>query len=461
MSDSLYSRLKELSESDLYSFHMPGHKRLFPDENGWYEFDISEITGFDYLHSPESIILNAQMKAAELYQADESFYLVNGSTAGILSAVSAVSNGKKLLILRNSHFSVYHGAYLNNLALVYIYPRCDDETGIIYGVTAEDVREKLEKDPDIGAVLITSPTYEGICSDILGIAEIVHAYGACLIVDQAHGAHFGFHPAFPENAVKQGADIVIHSLHKTLPALTQTALLHVNGERINRNRLKRFLRIFQSSSPSYPLMAGIERCLDFVKNEGRETLEKMLEMRNAMTDQVGQLNHFTIIPKTDANHEKGTGNLQKLTTDPCKLIILTKDINGFELARILREKYLLEMEMATDKYVTAIITMMDKPEGLNRLADALKEIDSQIPITSEKAEINTYTPYAPEIVMNIKEAYDGDRIEVPLSETEGKIAAEFAYFYPPGIPLIVPGEKVDCHIIPMLKKQGETFWILR
>ena len=461
MSDSLYNRLQELSESDLYSFHMPGHKRLFPDKSGWYALDISEITGFDYLHSPESILLNAQKKAAELYQADESFYLINGSTAGILSAISAVSNAKKLLISRNSHFSVYHAVYLNNLALAYIYPRYD-KTGIAYGITVEEVRDKFEKDPDIGVVLITSPTYEGISSDIPGIAKIVRDNGACLIIDQAHGAHFGFHPAFPENAVKQGADIVIHSLHKTLPALTQTALLHVNGERINRNRLKRFLRIYQSSSPSYPLMAGIERCLDFIKNEGKEALEKMLEMRDALTDQVSQSKQFKILPKTEANREaQTTENPDKLTTDPCKLIILTKGISGIELARILREKYLLEMEMATDKYVTAIITMMDKSEGFNRLADALKEVDNQIPLTNEKEEINPYPPYAPEIIMNIKEAYDGDRIEVPVNETEGKVAAEFAYSYPPGIPIIVPGEKVDSHIISMLKKQGDTFWILR
>ena len=453
MSDSLYGRLRELSESDLYSFHMPGHKRLFPDGNDWYAFDVSEISGFDNLHFPEAILLKAQRKAAALYQADESFYLVNGSTAGILSAVAAVN--KKLLISRNSHICVYHAAYLNDLELTYIYPRYDETTGIAYGFTQAEVAEKLTADPGIGAVLITSPTYEGMISDIAGIAEVTHNHGACLIVDSAHGAHFGFHPAFPENAVKQGADIVIHSLHKTLPALTQSALLHVNGERIDRRRLKRFLRIYQSSSPSYPLMAGIERCLDFVKEKGEAALEEMMGMRKMLTDRVGQLNHFQIPPLTDEYN----ATKEFSTSDPCKIIILTQGITGRELKRFLRDEYLLEMEMATDNYVVAIITMTDKQEGFDRLAETLVEIDKKIPANMAEVSRGFTIPPNPEVITSIKKAYDGEALEVPLTEAENHVAAEFAFYYPPGIPLIVPGEKLDKRIIELLMKQGETFWI--
>ncbi|MCL2717502.1 MAG: aminotransferase class I/II-fold pyridoxal phosphate-dependent enzyme [Lachnospiraceae bacterium] len=513
MSDSLYGRLRDLTESDLYSFHMPGHKRL------WYSMDISEISGFDNLHFPQDIILNAQKEAAALYKAAETFYLINGSTAGILSAVSAVNNvKKKLLISRNSHFSVYHAAYINDISLVYIYPQYDEATGIAYGITATEIADKLKEEPEIGAVLITSPTYEGITSDVAGIAKVTHEHGACLIVDQAHGAHFGFHPAFPENAVSQGADIVIHSLHKTLPALTQTALLHVNGERINRNKLKRFLRIYQSSSPSYPLIAGIENCIKIVKDKGEFLLSEMLEMRSTLTDRVGQLSQSNrpiqlSQPQSNRLNQLQTNQLSQPqsnrlnqpqtsqqtqtnranqphstqpnqtnithfrildTDDPCKIVILTSGISGKELAGILREKYLLEMEMAADNYIIAIITMMDKPEGFLRLAEALEEIDSSLlslPASqqiitgctqiTEKRELAFIKPNTPEIITTIKKAYDGEVIEIPLTDAEGGIAAEFAFRYPPGIPLIVPGEKLNRDIIEMLKGQGDTFWILR
>jgi arginine/lysine/ornithine decarboxylase len=444
MSDSLYSRLRELAGSDLYGFHMPGHKRQISDGMlmDWYSMDISEISGFDNLHFSEDILLHAQKKAAMLYQADETFYLINGSTAGILSAISAVNDCKKLLISRDSHFSVYHAAYINDIRLVYVYPQYDESTGLARGITAGEVAEKLKDDPDIGAVLITSPTYEGIASDVAGIAKAAHKQNACLIVDQAHGAHFGFHPAFPENAVRQDADLVIHSLHKTLPALTQTALLHVNGKRINRRKLQRFLRIYQSSSPSYPLMAGIEYCLELVKKEGAFLLGKMVEMRNELIDRISQLSHFRIHPDID---------------DPCKIIILTKGITGKQLYEILHERYLLEMEMAADNYVIAIITMMDKAAGLTRLAQALTEIDGELPAAkAEKKSGHFNKAYEPEIITTIKKAYDAEAIEIPLKAANGYISAEFIALYPPGRPLLVPGEKVDHDIIEMIVRHQKN-----
>jgi len=448
MSDSLYGRLRELAESGLYSFHMPGHKRHFTDNDlmDWYSMDISEISGFDNLSFPEDILLSAQRKAAAFYQADETFYLINGSTAGILSAVSAlgIKENQKLLISRNSHYSVYHAAYLNRISLVYIYPR-DDENGISKGITALEVAEKLENNPDIGAILITSPTYEGVISDIAGIAKVAHKHNISLVVDQAHGAHFGFHPLFPENAVKQGADMVIHSLHKTLPALTQTALLHVCGNRVNRDKLKRFLRIFQSSSPSYPLMAGIEQCLELVKKDGFQRFENMLKMKSELIDQLSQLMHFNPANQID---------------DPCKLVIIVKNnsflksknipLNGKHLKEILNKEYLLEMEMAADNYIVAIITIMDKPEGIKRLVDALLEIDSDIIVKHNEVQSCEFYSYEPKIMMPIHEALDGEVTEVPIDAACGHIAAEFVTLYPPARPLLVPGEIIDSHIVKLL-----------
>ncbi|MDR0221367.1 MAG: amino acid decarboxylase, partial [Lachnospiraceae bacterium] len=223
---ALQDHLNALAASDFYPFHMPGHKRHMPAP--WYAYDISEITGFDNLHRPTGILAEAQAKAAALYGAKESYYLINGSTVGILAAVSAVFRDRdippKILLSRNCHVSAYHAAYLNRLDIAYLDPPIDEGTGLARGISAEAVAAWLDSAPDVGAVFITSPTYEGVVSDIAGIAAAAHRRNIPLIVDEAHGAHFGFHPAFPPSSVRAGADLVIHGLHKTLPSLTQTAL---------------------------------------------------------------------------------------------------------------------------------------------------------------------------------------------------------------------------------------------
>ena len=228
----LEQKLNELEQSDIYPFHMPGHKRAFLPFANPYAIDITEIEGFDNLHHATGILQEAQQKAADLYGAKKTYYLVNGSTCGLLAAISAaVPRGEKILMARNCHKAVYHAMYLRQLVPVYLYPE-DTAYGIQGQVTPQMVRKQLKQTPDIRAVVITSPTYDGVVSDIKNIADTVHAYGIPLIVDEAHGAHFGFSQEFPENATRLGADAVIMSVHKTLPAFTQTALLHLCSDRI-------------------------------------------------------------------------------------------------------------------------------------------------------------------------------------------------------------------------------------
>ena len=258
MAEHLLEKLEEYSQSDYYPLHMPGHKRNISHFGDPFRLDITEIDGFDNLHHAEGVLLEAQQRAAALYGAEESFYLINGSTCGILAAISACTKrGGRILMGRNCHKAAYHGVFLNGLKAAYLYPETDFVRGINGAVTPETVRKALrEQHPE--AVFLTSPTYDGVVSDIRSIAEIVHKAGAILIVDEAHGAHFAMSPYFPESALSCGADLVINSLHKTMPSLTQTALLHVQGKRVDRERLKMYLGIYQSSSPSYVLMAGMD-----------------------------------------------------------------------------------------------------------------------------------------------------------------------------------------------------------
>lgn len=486
MKRNLFEELKTYGESDFYPFHMPGHKRN-PDSGflpEMYKIDITEIDGFDNLHHAEGIIKNAQEKAASLYHSKETFYLINGSTVGILTSIAALSDrGKKLIMARNCHKAVYHGAFLNQLETEYIYPKMIEEFGISDGITAQQVEDKIQEiilregisDEQAGkliaGIVVTSPTYDGILSDVNSIVKIAHNYGIPVIVDQAHGAHFGFHSAFPENAVSDGADLVIHSTHKTLPAPTQTALLHYNSLLVSLETVKKYLRIYQSSSPSYVLMAGIDSCMDFVKREGQERLEQLLISRKELSERSKELKKMKIYPSMLERGINGH-DISKIffqgTEEPGRLLISVRGsgFTGQQLYDVLRETYHLQMEMCASDYVIAILSMMDRKEGFDRLWKALSETDKLLTNTEkntkeEKTQFPEYCHFQPDAVLKISDAYMAEEESVLLCEAKGRIVSEFVNLYPPGIPLLVPGEKVDEKIIPMIEAYLDNGYVVQ
>lgn len=486
MKRNLFEELKTYGESDFYPFHMPGHKRN-PDSgflSEMYKIDITEIDGFDNLHQAEGIIKNAQEKAASLYHSKETFYLINGSTVGILTSIAALSDrGKKLIMARNCHKAVYHGAFLNQLETEYIYPKMIEEFGISDGITAQQVEDKIQEiilregisDEQAGkliaGIVVTSPTYDGILSDVNSIVKIAHSYGIPVIVDQAHGAHFGFHSAFPENAVSDGADLVIHSTHKTLPAPTQTALLHYNSLLVSLETVKKYLRIYQSSSPSYVLMAGIDSCMDFVKREGQERLEQLLISRKELSERSKELKKIKIYPSMLERGINGH-DISKIffqgTEEPGRLLISVRGsgFTGQQLYDVLRETYHLQMEMCASDYVIAILSMMDRKEGFDRLWKALSETDKLLTNTEkntkeEKTQFPEYCHFQPDAVLKISDAYMAEEESVPLREAKGRIVSEFVNLYPPGIPLLVPGEKIDDKMIPMIEAYLDNGYVVQ
>jgi len=476
----LLERLTEYAGSDAYPFHMPGHKRReipdgipggFPDP---YGIDITEIDGFDNLHHAEGILKDAMDEAAAIYGADRSWYLVNGSTCGILSAVFATTeNGGKILTARNCHKAVYHAICLNRLEAEYLYPEEITEFGINGGIRAEDVRKALEKDAmhcagnsedvrgkitKIQAVLITSPTYEGVVSDIRAIADAAHEYGIPLIVDEAHGAHLEYADqchSFPKSALEYGADIVIQSLHKTLPCFTQTAILHVKGKLVDQDRVSRDLSMFQTSSPSYLFMAGTERCIRYMDGDGRNEMVRYEERLEHFMKRMEGLQVLEVLDREICGKYRTVAGW-----DPSKIVVSTmraEDFHGEELAETLRRKYHLEMEMTAPEYVIAMTSLMDTEEGFERLGTALLEIDGALRCRmepeqqKEKGELKEKerceTPEGLESKLShpirrmlICEAMDADTERTALQDTVGKVSAEFVYLYPPGIPIIAPGE---------------------
>ncbi len=440
--DNLYDKLKQYHQSGIYPCHMPGHKRnmQFMPMADAYAIDLTEIEGLDNLYHAKGILKDAMVRTARLYHAQETHFLVNGSTGGILSAIAAcVRRGGTLLLARNSHRSAYHALMQSDLRGVYLYPQYDEKWQIAGGITPESVRAALQEHTQIQAVFITSPTYEGIVSHIGEIAKEVHRHGIPLIVDEAHGAHFGLDWHLPASAVSQGADIVVQSLHKTLPAFTQTALLHVNGERVDRERLKRYLAVYQTSSPSYVLMAGIDQCIALLTEKKEQLFAQFYEKRTKFLEKIKQLKHIRIINGAMLEMA-GTA-----AVDDCKLIISVYGTNctGQKLYGLLLRQYGLQMEMAASTYVLAVLTIMDTEEGFDRLAKALLAIDEKLCALPDGAgnvlEAEKEHTFL-KAVSTIAKAVDDASESRELAACAGMAAAEYVFVYPPGIPLIVPGE---------------------
>lgn len=489
----IYQALSVYCAGEDYPCHMPGHKRN-PDSGemaDFYRIDITEIDGFDNLHHAEGMIKEAQERANRLYGAQETYFLVNGSTCGVLAAIMSVTQpGDEILIARNCHKAVYHAMILQGLRPRYYYPEIIQEYGIHDGVDAEKIGNLLDKYPACNAVVLTSPTYEGIMSDIRAAARAAHERGKALIVDEAHGAHLDLWDRGRQDdrtceagsaslgkgqqgAVAAGADLVIHSLHKTLPAMTQTALLHVNGSLVNRDRLRRYLTMLQSSSPSYVLMASMDSCIRFLKEQGEERFAFFEAQYDTFCKKTALCRHLRIGRMSDV-----TGKGYRLTAwDIGKIVISVKDtsMRGPQLYDILRQEYHLQMEMAADTFVLAMMTVMDTEEGWQRLADAICAIDDRIEkgtggemisgsnsipcmgrsdLDSAEYEAEMKNPSAsyPEAQMTPSQAFHSAQEEIPIEDAAGRLAADFINLYPPGIPLIVPGEVIDGAMIRKLNK---------
>lgn len=443
----LFEKLSAYGESDYYPYHMPGHKRRLKTDTmrELAQIDITEIDGFDNLHDAQGILKRIQEEAAAAYGAEESFFLVNGSTAGILSAISSViSPGGKILMVRGAHKSAYYAAYLRDLQIAYLWPGVHPLFGCNLPATVKKVEEALQQTPDIQAVFIVSPTYEGLAADVKSIAEAAHKRNIPLIVDEAHGAHLGFDGRWPESSVKQGADLVIQSLHKTLPAPTQTAILHVNGKLVDRCRLRRFLGIYQTSSPSYIFMAAMEDAIATTSANREKLFGDFWEYWKGMTESLSACRNLIF--------------LKEENSDPGKLAVMDKTgfLDGEQLYEMLLHKYHLQPEMAAGRYVLAMFTVGDTKEGYERLTKALLEIDEYI--TAERKQrtqeklmeregnrmADAVTPVCiqkkTQAVIGIGRAWDTPKEWVLLKDAEGKTAGEYVNLYPPGSPIIVPGE---------------------
>ncbi len=431
----LYKKLENYSNKHIIPMHMPGHKRrLHILKNKIpYNIDITEIDGFDNLHNPQGILKECIDKATKLYSTKQSFYLINGSTCGILASIKCLCNiGDKIILPRNCHKSVYHIIELLNLSCVYL-PVETDEHNIYKEVNVNNFKNIIENNKDAKCVILTSPTYEGVISDIKSISKVCHKYKIPLIVDEAHGAHLYINK---KSAINNGADIVINSFHKTLPSLTQTALLHICGNLVDIDKMYSSLAIFESSSPSYILMSSIDECIEFLAKYGESHYKKLHNNLMLFKNITKNLKHLEIINYTN--------KCNFFDFDETKIVICTtkSNINGFELMEELRHRK-IELEMAYSDYAIAMTTIFDTKKNLLKFAKTLMNIDKTL-CFKEKEKCNNVI--LPKTEMSIYNAKLQQTKLVSLKNAIDNVCAEYVWAYPPGIPILVPGEVITQQI---------------
>lgn len=439
--------LRRYNDEKNIRFHMPGHKGKRTSLNiGDFipEIDVTEVEGTDNLHNPQSIIKESQELAAKTFGAKHTFYLVNGTTSGIYSAITAVTvPGDKILVQRNSHRAVYNAMIFGRLEPVYIYPNYIESDKIVTGIDPYEIEQILRKDEDIKAVVITYPSYYGVCSDIKKISEIIHKYNRILIVDEAHGSHLTFSDRLPISSLEAGADIVIQSSHKTLPAFTQSSMIHVGTDRINIQRLKTMISIYQTTSPSYILMASLDYARAYMEEKGEEDLDDLINNIEKWTSYLKNIDGVKIFDKDNIKDDNF------LDFDITKILIDLTEINisGKKMEKILREDYHIQLEMADNFYGVALTTVSDDVKDLEKLAYAIEDIVKNKKYREAKIQSVPIKNIKPEIRLKLHEVFNMDMEVKFLEDSFGKISADFIIPYPPGIPILCPGELITKEII--------------
>ncbi len=454
----LAAAMKAYAASGALAFHTPGHKqglgahpllRALVTEEGLRE-EVSLADELDDLHRPESCIMEAQQLAAHLWDADEAFFMVNGTTEAIHAMlIATLSPGDEVIIPRNVHRSVVGGLVLSGALPVYIPPEQDDALGIAHGMTAEAVRQAFAEHPAAKAVFAVYPTYYGVASELCGIAEAAHEKGVPLLVDEAHGAHLRFSDKLPLDALSCGADIVAQSTHKLLGAMTQASILFRNGGRVPVERVRRTVSLLTTTSPNYLLMASLDIARFQMEEAGKELVSRAVRLSEELRDAVNTLPGLWCFGRERMGRPGAAAlDLTKLTVNVSGL-----GISGEKAMRILREKK-IQAELADARNVLFIVSVADTERETERLWEALKELSAENAGKSPASFLSVSSPPDLKIVLSPRETFYAQRERVSLAQAAGRIAAEEITFYPPGIPAIVPGERITKEAVGYLREMA-------
>jgi arginine/lysine/ornithine decarboxylase len=448
---TLFKGLCDIKKEDNISFHVPGHKfgRLIKpylerEKILIEDIDFTEIDGTDNLHDADGIIKNSQDMASSLYGSRKSFFLVNGTTCGIMAMILATLNkNDKLVLPRNCHKSVYSAIQLGEINPYFIYPKVDSDSGMTIGVGSDDVIKAINECPDAKAILITYPNYSGVACDIKKIAQIAKENKMLLLVDEAHGAHLPFSSGLPISALEAGADIVVQSTHKTLPSFTQSSILHIGSELIDERRISYYLGMFQSSSPSYILMSSIDIAMDIMRNDGEKLIKNLLSEILSLKCEISVLGY---------NIYDETLNEDIFDFDNTKICLSGKSLGltGHELENILKDKKII-CEYSTQTYCLLVASVANTKEDFNILKEALIDIKENHSKDKGLENVENFDIIKVEKCDNTKFSRNMKKKSIDYKNAKGLVSGDFIVPYPPGVPIICPGEIINEEVLKRLE----------
>ncbi|MBD2022582.1 aminotransferase class I/II-fold pyridoxal phosphate-dependent enzyme [Leptolyngbya sp. FACHB-36] len=455
----LVNALQEILCQPDAPFYAPGHKRgqeisaILADCLGSSVFraDLPELPELDNLFAPAGAIRAAQVLAADAFGAEQTWFLVNGSTCGVIAAILATCGaGDTLILPRNVHQSAIAGLVLSGAVPVFVQPEYDPVLDLAHSLTPDSVAAALAQHPDAKAVLLVSPTYYGACGDVVAIAQIAHQYSIPLLVDEAHGAHFAFHPDLPISALAAGADLTVQSTHKTLSAMTQAAMLHLQGDRVDPDRIRQALQLVQSTSPSYILLASLDAARQQMATQGKWLMQRTIDRADAARTRISQ------IPGLSALQPEQSGTPGFFVLDRTRLTVTVSGlgIDGFKADELLRDRFSVTAELPSLQHLTFIISLGNTQDDIEQLVEAFEQLGSEqrepgrnhSTCNIQALEFNRQTSVTP------RAAFFAPSEVVPIAHAHDRISAELVCPYPPGIPVLVPGEVVTDEAIEYLQQ---------
>jgi len=452
----LLEALREYRAARVVPFDVPGHKqgRGNPELTAFLgraclEADVNSSKPLDNLCHPVSVIKEAEALAAQAFGAANAFFMVNGTTSAVQSMVLSVcKRGDEIILPRNVHRSVIGALVLCGATPVYVNPQTDARLGISLGMSVKDVKEAIEKHPNAKAVLVNNPTYYGICSDIISITRMAHDKGMTVLADEAHGTHFYFGGDMPVSAMAAGADMASVSMHKSGGSLTQSSLL-ITGPRVNEGHVRQIIGLTQTTSGSYLLMASLDISRKNLALNGREIFERVLSLAQYARDEIGEIGDYYAYAREIVNGDT------VYDFDQTKLSVHTLDIGlaGVEVYDILRDEYGIQVEFGDVANILAYVSVGDRERDIERLVSALAEIRRRY--KRSKSGMMRMEYLNPQVAATPQEAFYAEKRSVPVEQSEGEICAESVMCYPPGIPILAPGERITREIIDYIRYMKE------
>ena len=449
----LFNAVKRYVEDRVVQFHVPGHKqgRGIPELREYIgertlQMDANGMEDLDFANNPTGVIYESEKLLAHAYGAQDAFFLVNGTTAGVQAMIlSACDPGDKIIMPRNAHKSTIGGIILSGAVPVYIQPEINKKLGIAMGITEESLKKAIKENPHAKAVFIINPTYYGIASDLKSIVRIAHRHGMVVLVDEAHGAHMRFHDDFPLTAMEVGADMSAASLHKTAGSMTQSAVLLMRSNMVASERVKQVLNLTYTSSASYLLMCSLDVARKQLATSGSDMLEETLNLARWARDEINKIEGLYAFGKELI----GTPGCNDFDETKLGINVAALGLTGYQMESRLRKEYNIQIELSDLYNILAMVSIGDRKQDLEVLVNALRDIAAKTVVQKfENAEI---IPQSPKMIVSPRDAFYSHKKPVPLEESAGEIAGEMVMAYPPGIPVICMGERITRDIINYIK----------